>query len=368
MSPGVQRLWIRLHRWIALSAGWLLVLAAFLGALLTVAKPLDQWLHPGLFRQDAAAAGSPASLAMVKARLDAEFGASAGYTFRPPRQPGETLRVAVRGPWEGSVYFDATGRELGRRGETEGLYNLLFELHSSILLGDSGKAALTVAAGLYLVLLLSGLLLWWPRRWPPSFRIRWRAGALRTSMDLHNVAGALLGVLIAVAVASGAYMAWPALRAFVSSAGGQSPVVPPKLAPAPAAQAPAPLDALVQRAQALFPDAMVGYVIDPPGSAPQPVRVRLKLPDDPHPNGLTSVWLHPASGQVLKVVRWSELDRGSKAVSVVYPLHTGELGGPLHEVVVGISGLALSTLGVTGLLLWWKRRAVRARQGAVRAA
>jgi len=48
----------------------------------------------------------------------------------------------------------------------------------------------------------------------------------------------------------------------------------------------------------------------------------------------------------------------------VYPLHTGALGGPLHELLVGITGLALSTLGATGLLLWWKRRSARARMPA----
>jgi len=360
MSPGLRRNWIRVHRWVALSAGWLLVLSAFLGSLLTVAKPLDQWVHQDLFRQAHATSERADALAQAKARLDREFGPGTGYTFRPPRQPDDTLRVFVRGSWEGVVFFDATGRELGRRGETEGLYNQLFELHSSLLLGDTGKAVLTVTAGLYLFLLLTGLVLWWPRRWPPSLRVHWRAGVLRTSMDLHNVTGALLGLVIAVSVASGAYMAWPPLRAFVTGATGQSPVAAPRITPPPGARPQAPLDQMARSARALFPEGMVGYV-QVPASASQPVRVRLKLPDDPHPNGLTSVWLHPATGQVLKVARWTELDPGNRAVAVVYPLHTGALGGPLHEILVGVTGLALSALGGTGLLLWWKRRAVRAR-------
>jgi uncharacterized iron-regulated membrane protein len=95
--------------------------------------------------------------------------------------------------------------------------------------------------------------------------------------------------------------------------------------------------------------------------------VRLKLPDDPHPNGLTSVWLHPATAEVLKVARWSQLDAGSRLVSVVYPLHTGALGGPVHEILVGVTGLALATLGATGLLLWGRRRSVRARLPAAAA-
>ena len=360
MHATLRKLWLTSHRWLALALGWLLVLAACLGSLLTVAKPLDQWAHPGLFRQPVtASAPATAPLADVRARLQQEFGA-AGFTFRPPRQPGDTLWVYVRGPWDGIVFFDASGRELGRRGETEGLYNLLFELHSTLLLGVPGQALLLAAAGSYLLLMLTGLVLWWPRRWPPSLRIHWRAGALRCSADLHKTAGALLGLLIAVSVASGAYMAWPPLRALVSSVAGDAPVRVPQPGPPAAAGPAATLDQMVRTARSVFPAAMVGYV-QVPAAPGQAVRVRLKLPDDPHPNGLSSVWLHPTSGQVLKVLRWSGLDAGNRLVATVYPLHIGALGGPWHQVLVGLTGLALATLGASGLLLWWQRR--RARQG-----
>lgn len=355
MIPVLQRAWLRLHRWLAFTVGVLLVLAGLLGALLVLARPLDRLAHPELFRQAVdAARASPTPLEDARRRLAREFGPRAGYTFRPPRQADDTLWVFVRGPWEGIVYFDAAGRELGRRGEHEGPYNLLFELHSTLLLGDAGRAVLATAAGGYLVLLLAGLVLWWPRRWPPSFRVHWRAGVLRGARDLHNATGVLLAVPMAVSIASGAYMAWPPLRTLVTQAAGGTAVQPPK--PAPSGPATGfPLDAMVRTARTLFPQAMVGYVQVPAGPA-RPVRIRLKLPDDPHPNGLTSVWLHPGNGSVLQVARWDSLDAGNRLVATLYPLHTGALGGPLHEGLVGLTGLALATAGGAGWLLWWKRR------------
>jgi uncharacterized iron-regulated membrane protein len=365
MHPALRRLWLKLHRWTALSLGWLLALSALLGSALTVAKPLDQWAHPELFVQTSPSPAGSARLEGLRQELQREFGPKASYTFRPPRQAEDTLWVFVRGPWEGTVFFDAaTGRELGRRGEHEGFYNLLFELHSSLLLGDTGKAALTICALAYLLLLASGLVLWWPARWPPSFRIRWGAGALRSIFDLHNVGGALLGMAVAVSVVSGAYMAWPPLRTFVSGLAGATPVTPP-VVPATTGPAKASLDELVSRAQDAFPGAMVGYV-QAPSQANSPVRVRLKLADDVHPNGLTSVWLHPVSAEVLAVRRWNQLDAGHRAVSVIYPLHTGELGGPVLTVVVGLLGLTLGFLGLSGLWLWWKRRRARADTGSAR--
>lgn len=49
----------------------------------------------------------------------------------------------------------------------------------------------------------------------------------------------------------------------------------------------------------------------------------------------------------------------ARAVSVIYPLHTGELGGPLLMTVLGVDGLALFGLSVTGVWQWWRRRKAR---------
>ena len=38
-----RRLWLSCHRWIALGLGGILILSGLSGALLVVARPLDQW-------------------------------------------------------------------------------------------------------------------------------------------------------------------------------------------------------------------------------------------------------------------------------------------------------------------------------------
>ncbi|WP_210235074.1 FAD-binding oxidoreductase, partial [Mesorhizobium sp. M2D.F.Ca.ET.233.01.1.1] len=36
------------------------------------------------------------------------------------------------------------------------------------------------------------------------------------------------------------------------------------------------------------------------------------VPDDPNPNGLTSVWLDPSTGRILAAQRWNALDLGAR--------------------------------------------------------
>ena len=356
----LRRLWLTLHRWTGLTLGPLLALTALLGALLVVALPLDHAAHPEFFTARSHGNAPPAPLEPLRQRLLAEFGPDTNLTLRPPRQPGDTLWVMVRGRWDGTLYIDpATGAEQGRRGTHEGAYNLLFELHSSLLLEDTGKGILAIAALTYLFLLVTGLVLWWPVRWPPSLRIVLNRGLLRGLFDLHRTGGAVLGLLIAVSVFTGAYMAWRPLGGFISTALGQAPAKPPVVAKGSATGPRLPLAELVARAQAVFPGQPIGYV-QVPARTDRPLRVRFRLADDPHPNGIGSVWLHPVTGDVLGVRRWQDLDTGSGAVAVIYPLHTGVLGGVLHEVLTALLGLALAGLGVSGVWLWWRRRAVAA--------
>ncbi|MNU04748.1 hypothetical protein D3C72_2492900 [compost metagenome] len=52
---------------------------------------------------------------------------------------------------------------------------------------------------------------------------------------------------------------------------------------------------------------------------------------------------------------------------MVYPLHTGELGGVALETAVAIGGLTLGGLGISGVWLWWRRRAIKHATAKARA-
>ncbi|MBN3849665.1 PepSY domain-containing protein [Paraburkholderia sp. Ac-20342] len=357
----LRNLWLSAHRWFALSLGWILGLIGLSGALLVIAPPLDEQLHPQLFRvpaytHDTHAHREALPLETIRSKLRAGFGEKASFSFLPPREADGSLSVIVRGPWRGTLYLDPfSGAELGRRGESEGVVNFLFKLHSSLMLDDVGRSILAIVALGYLLLLASGLVLWWPRDWRVGWRIELHKGLTRSLFDLHRVAGATLGVVIAVSVATGAYMGWQPLRKFVTTISGATPLHAPALPVASRGrEATLPLDTLVAAARAVFPDGRV-YLVQTPAKADRPVHVRLHLPDDPHPNGRTLLWVDPVTGKVLAAQRWNQADIGARAVSVVYPLHTGALGGPLLEALVMLGGLALAAMSGSGLWLWWRR-------------
>ena len=359
-----RRIWLLCHRWVALGLGGILILSGLTGAFLVAARPLDKLLHAEFFQAEGAGGGQPASFESMRRNLAAEFGPQASYTFRPPRELGETMQVRVRVPhaWEGTVYLDpASGREQGIRGEDEGIVALVYKLHSALMLDRTGKAVLAWAALAYLVLMVSGLIAWWPRKWPPSLRMVFNKGALRAWFDVHRNGGAILALLLAVCMASGAYLAWRPIGGWITLASGQAHVVAPKLPAQPAgAVPPRSLDELAASALAAFPDGAIGYLLYAPRTD-RPLAIRMRVPDDPHPNGRSTVWLDPRDGTVLAAQRWNQLDPGARINSVLYPLHTGELGGVAGEIMVALLGLGLGALGISGIWLWWRRRGLKAQ-------
>ncbi|MCW7537380.1 PepSY domain-containing protein [Aquabacterium sp. A7-Y] len=360
-----RRLWLLAHRWVGLSLGLLLLLAGLTGAALTVTRPLDEALHPELFQAPAAPPGAVFRLDAVRERLSAEFGSRTGFTFRPPREPGETLHVYVRGPWSGTLHLDpASGTELGRRGEHEGLFNVLFELHATLLMEETGRALLALAVLSYVLLLVTGAVLWWPSKWRHAFSIKLVAGLTRSLFDLHRVGGAVLGLGVLVSVLTGAYMAWRPISVWVTGVAGAVPLKPPPVRPPlPAAKATtASLERVVEQARTIFPAGQLGYVQWPAGAGAAG-RIRFRLPDDPHPNGLSSVWFDPNDGRILAAHRWSELDPGARGYAWIYPLHIGRLGGTGQLVLNFVFGAVLAGFGVSGVWLWWRRRRARRASG-----
>jgi len=358
----LRPLWLRLHRWCALGLGWILIVAGFTGALLVLAQPLDRWAHSTLFRAASGVEQSAAPLAPVLARARQEFGAQAGLRFRLPQQPGDSLwlRVQSKG-WKGTLYLDpATGLEQGRRGDTEGFANTLFKLHSTLLLGANGKALLAWAALAYGVLLLTGVILWWPRHWPGNWHVKLRKSLVRALFDLHRIGGVVMGLLIAASVLTGAYLAWRPLGDVLNVISRTTPVKAPRLPediPEPLHPTPN-VDALLARARAAMPDGQACFV-QVPTSAKQALHIRFRVAGEPHPNGISSVWLDPRTGAVLAAQRWYEMDPGTGVAAIAFPLHTGALGGVALQIVAALNGLALAGIGASGLWLWWHRHRVR---------
>lgn len=344
--------WRLLHRWLGLGICAVLLCSALSGVVLALAGPERLAARASACPGPLPADGLQALADAVRQRM----GAAASLTLRLPADGQGCVIAYVRSAgWNGALDLSAgDARIVSAQREGEGWYSLLFELHSNLLLGDAGKAVLASAGGLYLLLWLSGLRLWWPRQWRLALRIHLGRSLRLALLDGHRLAGAVLGVLALAAVLSGSYVAWRPIAGWVNALAGDTAIAGPSAAAA-RSQPPPPLDDMVRHAAWPQPHARLVDLSLPAGGG-KPIRLRHHLPGDPHPNGQSYTWLDPNDGAVLRRLRWDQADAGARLQGWLYPYHAGRLWGAAHTLLVLLAGASLAWLAASGPVGWALRR------------
>jgi uncharacterized iron-regulated membrane protein len=303
-----------------------------------------------------------------------------------------------------SAYVDPyTGEVLGHVKGSTRLDNVLSDLHGSLLLGRWGDWVVELAGGWTLVMIATGLLLWWPRRAPGqkfrrAFRIRFGAGGRRRWRDLHSVPGAIFAGVIVFNIVTG--LPWSQFwgdrwTRFTEWAGSGENAIDAPVSKAAAGdlqtdglrvewanqRKPVPLSEL---AQGHDHSGGGGGSGDGTGATPEPVsldrveRIGREVGMVPGfaigmPDGATGVYalsnswpdraqhartafVDQYSGKVLANNGWQDKGALSKATSFGIIAHMGRQYGPLNATVMGGACLAIIAAVVSAPVMFWKRR------------
>lgn len=343
------------HLWVGLTLGVLCAVLGLTGSFLVYDDVVTRLTDPPPF---ATTQGSVLPLAMVAdaARQAAsEKGVAPGQLrITLPKKPAEAVAIRVSEatpagtpPRRGGglqVYVDpVSGQVLQTRTQTGPAYvQFLHRLHGSFLLGREGRSILVGGLGVaMLVLGVTGLLLWWPRRgqWKYAFFVRPTAQGLRFHRELHAAAGIWIFVVYMIVSYSGLVISWPQLLGPARQVTKDAPLTPGTTA----AIGP-------DRALALAKVALPGTEPDSvtlPGHADQPITVGFLIRDALR----ASVLVDPWNDKVIAV-----RNNSSSVLAWMRPLHEGLGLGVVWRFLVFLSGLVPTLFVVTGIIMWLKKR------------
>ncbi|HEY0893774.1 MAG TPA: PepSY domain-containing protein [Cellvibrio sp.] len=114
-------------------------------------------------------------------------------SYRLPQAPDEAVLIKVQGDTNWMVFVDPyTGAVLAKERSDEQLMNIVKTLHGELLLGTVGSILVELAACWAIVLIVTGLYLWWPRNAQGMAGIiypRLRDGSRTFWRDIHAVTG-----------------------------------------------------------------------------------------------------------------------------------------------------------------------------------
>lgn len=347
---------------------------------------IDAWLDAPYNHVGADAPRRPVS-EQVRAALAAVPGTVLN-AYQLPEGPTHAAQVLVgKGNGLYRVYVDpVTAEVLHSVAEDQRFSRQLFHLHGELLLGKTGSALVELAACWTVVMLLTGLYLWWPRgnrlagvvypRLGRDGRLFWR--------DLHAVVGfwvslfALLLILTGLPWATFWGGALKDLRQWAAdqpvqqdwTTGRASELAERRAAngpihdehagmpgmrhdmPVPAARPDyRPLDRLAPAVQALALPAPV--LLAPPSAKAANWTARSDAANRPLRVNLV---LDPADGSVLKRVDFAQRPLLDRVIGYGVAAHEGQLFGLANQLLGVFVTLGLVILSVSGLVLWWRRR------------
>ena len=359
---------LQLHLWLGVGLGIYAAVIGLSGSALVFAPELERTIHPELFHlAQPGTAGVPLARILAETRQKLPRAAVLGIDeIDRPRQP-IVVYLTDRGQ-ERTVYVDrTTGQMLGAPLRYAGVLGWCANLHVYLLAGSTGYLVNGLCGLGFLLLCVSGWLLWWPgagymRR---GLRVHWRGRAKRRNWDLHAVGGFWTNFLLLGVVATGVLFIFPrpALLGLAWLTGGGARSVDAWLAAAPAS--PHPTSAMLSPDSAL---ARAHVVLAGRGEASYTVHY-LALPATPgsaydaiaYPPGTVDyampvyIYLDGETGATLWVEDARDQPLGIRLASYAYALHFGTLGGMTMRVLWVLLGLAPAALWCTGLLLWWNR-------------
>jgi uncharacterized iron-regulated membrane protein len=136
--------------------------------------------------------------AQIAAALTAVEGGKL-LSYRLPSTPYEAVLIKVQADTSWHVFVNPyNGDVLGKVRSDEQLMNIVKTIHGELLLGNVGSVLVELAACWTIVLIISGLYLWWPRNAQGMAGIiypRLRDGSRTFWRDIHAVTGIWISAL-----------------------------------------------------------------------------------------------------------------------------------------------------------------------------
>ncbi|UFP94784.1 PepSY-associated TM helix domain-containing protein [Gloeobacter morelensis] len=342
-----------IHRVAGLSAGILLAILGLTGSSIVFWKELDHALYAPLFH--VVPQGQKVPLDRVVATVKQAHPKSDLESIQLPQQPHDPYMMNLK---RGEEYYEVhanpyTGELLGARRWDQTPIGYLYQMHNTLLLGETGELVVGLC-GLWLLLLGgSGLLLWPGWKKPATgFKVRWQSPSPLLQYDLHKITGIFSAALLMISGLTGALIILlhlvPSL--FFAMIGSAPPSAEPPILRAGANRPPIPLKALLDRADAALPEGRTISISLLEGAN---VQVRKHIPPAPFPEeGLSTVDLDGYTGRVLAVQKVAEPTLGIQALVLITALHFGSFGGLPTRILYVLLGLTPSLLLMTGLLRW----------------
>ncbi|HWA22534.1 MAG TPA: PepSY-associated TM helix domain-containing protein [Caulobacterales bacterium] len=365
----VRKILFQIHLWSGLVLALPFLVLGLTGALLVFDQDIDSALNAQ--RPPIASAGPVQSYDAVAAAALTGVKDMRVITVLAPEKAGAPAQVRLR-PTRGrdggpTVWVDPVKLDVLRIDPPHvSPFRWAHLLHGSFSIGGGlGRQLVGWSGVLMLVMGLSGLVLWWPKRgrWLAAFGVAKGAKGYRFHRDLHGAAGIWLWAAFVVVTFSGVYISFPQpMGAAVSSVfPGRDLRATPELSGGREDGGDSfSFGAVYGAARQAAPDASLISIAAPirPG---QSARVTLAQPGWREGAPSITVFVNQRTGEVMEVRDPRKYTPGEMMQAWQRPLHEGIGLGLVWKLLVFAAGLLPPLFVITGISMWLIKRNAKRR-------
>jgi uncharacterized iron-regulated membrane protein len=231
----------------------------------------------------------------------------------------------------------------------------VLQLHRYLCLEETGKVITGISCVMFLVIMITGLVLWWPNRKnrKQRFTVKWDAKFKRLNWDLHAVFGFYTLPIVFIIAATGLVWSykWVNNMIYLTFDGKpqQKREAPTNISLVPANEG-----------------ILENIYTETNRQLPNPGRILMTIPEsdslsitvskaDDHAaitNIVNFLYFDKNQGQLISKRLYASETRGMKVRRLVYPIHTGSLLGWPTKIIAFLAALIAATLPVTGIIIW----------------
>lgn len=387
----LRRASFQIHLWCGVALGLYTAVIGLSGSMLVFREEIERALRPQIYTLQALAApvAAPTLDEMLRGveRALPEY-QPMGFEDLPvrPKAIAEKPIVLFVTPRDGRerfashsrtqdqllVFLDPrSGKILGVRSRYAGVLGFATNLHYYLLLGRSGYVINGVFAVCFLLLCLTGWVLWWPgiRRAFAALRVhglRTRPGQTRNwrrlNWDFHTVGGFWSNPALVAVVATGIFFVFPQPVLYVVAfATHTSPQVIRAWYSSPESKTP-PLGAqpiTVQRAweqvAAAIPEKTRIFYLSLPKNRTDAYGATVYSEESAPYAQPIRIYIDQYTAAAIAKLDSRSFPITLQAITYVYAVHFGSFAGLVSRILWFLLGLMPGALFLSGLIMWWKR-------------
>lgn len=355
-----------LHLWLGLVAGLIVFIVAVTGAIYAVQPEISTITEPYRFVKVENKPLQPVTV--LRAAAEKSMGGMQAFRILyGEREKGEVPIVQFfrREPYfYHNVYVNPyTGEVIKVLDRQKEFFKFILDGHMNLWLPQKiGHHVVGYGTLVFLVIIVSGIVLWWPRnkaRLKSSFKVKWGASPKRLNYDLHNVFGFYASWVILFAVLTGLVWSfkWAADTEFWLFSGGKGRPVNVLKSGRPAVKDSSVLNRSFEKVMAMYPEAE-GYSVSIPANDSAVITCRAYPSGSQYYNG-NYHYFDQHTGAEIAVSYMGKYENASlaeKASRMNYDIHVGSIFGIPGRLLMFLAALITASLPVTGFLIWWGKR------------